>query len=279
MAGGLGEIGGFVNSQVGAVTSAPNAIADAVAEGAGAAAGAAIGTAGAVVGAAQGMTTMTEGTAQMAADIASQTIADITSFAMETLSNNLVAIITPPSLGDIMTHAGQVMGEYVKKNGPEEVGNLLIDQEKIAEIKEKLSITNALGSVVGSINDVVSKITEKINYYCGIVGNKVNEMKSHMAEGKDWLLDQMNKYTNEIKDCIEDFINDQTSALLEVKKRAIEGLGEAIGIGLGKAVVCIMKKTAKDVQDAIREKIQNVIVKAKALIGKALLNLWAKIGG
>ena len=103
---------------------------------------------------------------------------------------------------------------------------------------------------------------------------KEKEPRSFILEAKSVI----SKFVQHAKNGIKDFIDDNTLKLLEKKQQAIDGLGFAIGESLGKAVVTTTKKLCKNNLDKVREKLNNIVIKAKAKIGKTRMNLMAKIG-
>lgn len=260
------------------LTDSVSAIVDTTVGGAGQLIGTAVGTAGAIAGEVAGMPALIQGTAEFAADLAAQTIADITAFAMKTVTDRLLAIIKPPSIGDIMARAGKACLDYVAVHTGQELGALLINAEELTKLKQQLSIVEQVSKITGAITKTVNKVKKKIQEYTGVITKVVNEMKQHVAFGKEWLQDKCDLYSTDIKNGIGEFIDENTANILKVKEQAIEGLGIAIGESLGKIIVDAQKKVAKKAIDKIREKLNNIIIKAFAKIGKAKLNLMAKIG-
>lgn len=261
------------------LTGGVSAIVDTAAGGAGQLIGTAVGTAGAIAGQVAGMPALIQGTAEFAADLVSQTIADITAFAIQTVTDRLVAIIKPPSIGDIMAKAGQVCLDYIAIHTGQELSGLLINAEELTKLQQQFSIVDQVAKITGNITKTVNKVKKKIEDYTGVITKVVNEMKQHVAFGKEWLQDKCDLYSADIKDGIGEFIDENTANILKVKEQAIEGLGIAIGESLGKIVVDAQKKAAKKSIDKIREKTNNVTIQANAQIGKAKLNLMAKVGG
>ena len=95
---------------------------------------------------------------------------------------------------------------------------------------------------------------------------------------KIWLQDKVEDYSEDAKNGIKDFIDDNTLKLLEKKQQAIDGLGFAIGESLGKIIVDATKQLSKSKIDTLRENLNNTVIKANAEIGKARMNVMAKIG-
>lgn len=274
----LSNILGSAKSTYDTITNVPNVIADSLAVGAGQVVGTAMGNAGAIAGQVAGIPALVEGSAQFAADLVSMTITDITTFAAKCVADRLVALVMPPNIGEVMGKAAKVCADYIILNTKIEIANLLINSEETSKITQNLSIVNQVAKIANSITKATGKIKDFINDYLGNVQNIVNEMKNHIGNGKQWLQDKVNDYSEDIKNEIKDFIDENTLKLLEKKQQAIDGLGFAIGESLGKAVVTTTKKLFKNNLDKVREKLNNIVIKAKAKIGKTRMNLMAKIG-
>lgn len=274
----LSNILGSAKSTYDTITNAPNVIADSLAVGAGQVVGTAMGNAGAIAGQVAGMGALVEGSAQFAADLVSMAITDITSYATKCVADRLVALVMPPSIGEVMGKAAKVCADYIILNTKIEIANLLINSEETSKITQNLSIVNQVAKIANSITKATGKIKDFINDYLGNVQTIVNEMKNHIGNGKQWLQDKVDDYSEDIKNEIKDFIDENTLKLLEKKQQAIDGLGFAIGESLGKAVVTTTKKLFKNNLDKVREKLNNIIIIAKAKIGKIRMNIMAKIG-
>ena len=275
----VSNILGSVKSTYDTITNAPNVIADSLAVGTGQIVGTAIGNAGAIAGQVAGMPALVGGSTQFAADLVSMAITDITTYAGKCVADRLVALVTPPNIGEVMSTAGKVCLDYVVLNTKLEIGNLLTNSEEINKITQNSAIVNQVSKITKSITETTGKIKDFINDYSGNIQNIVNEMKNHIGNGRQWLQDKVDDYSEDVKNEIKDFIDDNTSKLLEKKQQAIDGLGFAIGESLGKAIVNTSKKRFKNNMDKVRENMNNVIISGKAKIGKAKLNLMAMIGG
>ena len=206
------------------------------------------------------------------------TITDITTFAAKCVADRLVALVMPPNIGEVMGKAAKVCADYIILNTKIEIANLLINSEETSKITQNLSIVNQVTKIANSITKATGKIKDFINDYLGNVQNIVNEMKNHIGNGKQWLQDKVDDYSEDIKNEIKDFIDENTLKLLEKKQQAIDGLGFAIGESLGKIIVDAVKKLAKSKIDTLRENLNNTVIKANADIGKARMNVMAKIG-
>ena len=278
-ASSLSDILGNAKAEYDAFKYAPDVIADSLAVGAGQVVGTAIGNAGAIAGQVAGMPALVEGSAQFAMDLASMTITDITTYATQYVADRLVALIMPPSIGEVMATATKVCSDYVAIHTTEEIAGLLINSEETNKLMQNFSIVNQISNITKTITEKTGKIQDFINDYSGNIQNIINEMKNHIGNGRQWLQDKVDDYSEDVKNEIKDFIDDNTSKLLEKKQQAIDGLGFAIGESLGKAIVNTSKKRFKNNMDKVRENMNNVIISGKAKIGKAKLNLMAMIGG
>ena len=274
----LSDILGNAKAEYDAFKYAPDVIADSLAVGAGQVVGTAIGNAGAIAGQVAGMPALVEGSAQFAMDLASMTITDITTYATQDVADRLVALIMPPSIGEVMATASQVCLDYVAIHTTEEISGLLINSEETNKLMQNFSIVNQISNITKTITEKTGKIQDFINDYSGNIQNIINEMKNHIGNGKQWLQDKVNDYSEDIKNEIKDFIDENTLKLLEKKQQAIDGLGFAIGESLGKIIVDATKKIAKKRIDKLRENLNNTVIKANADIGKARMNVMAKIG-
>ena len=274
----LSNILGNARAEADALKYAPDVIADSLAVGAGQVVGTAIGNAGAIAGQVAGMPALVEGSAQFAMDLASMTITDITTYATQYVADRLVALIMPPSIGEVMATATKVCSDYVAIHTTEEIAGLLINSEETNKLMQNFSIVNQISNITKSITEKTGKIQDFINDYSVNIQNIINEMKNHIGNGRQWLQDKVEDYSEDAKNGIKDFIDDNTLKLLEKKQQAIDGLGFAIGESLGKAVVTTTKKLFKNNLDKVREKLNNIIIIAKAKIGKIRMNIMAKIG-
>ena len=274
----LSNILGSARAEADALKYTPDVIADSLAVGAGQVVGTAIGNAGAIAGQVAGMGALVEGSAQFAADLVSMAITDITTYAAKCVADRLVALVMPPNIGEVMGKAAKVCADYIILNTKIEIANLLINSEETSKITQNLSIVNQVAKIANSITKATGKIKDFINDYLGNVQTIVNEMKNHIGNGKQWLQDKVDDYSEDIKNEIKDFIDDNTSKLLEKKQQAIDGLGFAIGESLGKIIVDATKKIAKKRIDKLRENLNNTVIKANADVGKARMNVMAKIG-
>ena len=277
-ASSLSDILGSAKSIYDTITNAPDVIADSLAVGAGQVVGTAIGNAGAIAGQVAGMPALVEGSAQFAMDLASMTITDITTYATQYVADRLVALIMPPSIGEVMATATKVCSDYVAIHTTEEIAGLLINSEETNKLMQNFSIVNQISNITKTITEKTGKIQDFINDYSGNIQNIINEMKNHIGAGRQWLQDKVEDYSEDAKNGIKDFIDDNTLKLLEKKQQAIDGLGFAIGESLGKIIVDANKKIVKKNIDKLRENLNNTIIKANADIGKARMNVMAKIG-
>ena len=274
----VSNILGSAKSTYDTITNAPNVVADSLAVGAGQVVGTAIGNAGAIAGQVAGMPALVEGSAQFAMDLASMTITDITTYATQYVADRLVALIMPPSIGEVMATATKVCSDYVAIHTTEEIAGLLINSEETNKLMQNFSIVNQISNITKTITEKTGKIQDFINDYSGNIQNIINEMKNHIGNGRQWLQDKVEDYSEDAKNGIKDFIDDNTLKLLEKKQQAIDGLGFAIGESLGKIIVDAVKKLAKSKIDTLRENLNNTVIKANADIGKARMNVMAKIG-
>ena len=224
------------------------------------------------------MPALVEGSAQFAMDLASMTITDITTYATQYVADRLVALIMPPSIGEVMATASKVCLDYVAIHTTEEISGLLINSEETNKLMQNFSIVNQISNITKSITEKTGKIQDFINDYSGNIQNIINEMKNHIGAGRQWLQDKVEDYSEDAKNGIKDFIDDNTLKLLEKKQQAIDGLGFAIGESLGKIIVDATKQLAKSKIDKLRENLNNTVIKANADIGKARMNVMAKIG-
>ena len=274
----LSKILGNAKAEADALKYAPDVIADSLAVGAGQVVGTAIGNAGAIAGQVAGMPALVEGSAQFAMDLASMTITDITTYATQYVADRLVALIMPPSIGEVMATATKVCSDYVAIHTTEEIAGLLINSEETNKLMQNFSIVNQISNITKTITEKTGKIQDFINDYSGNIQNIINEMKNHIGAGRQWLQDKVEDYSEDAKNGIKDFIDDNTLKLLEKKQQAIDGLGFAIGESLGKIIVDATKQLAKSKIDTLRENLNNTVIKANAYIGKARMNVMAKIG-
>ena len=274
----VSNILGSVKSTYDTITNAPNVVADSLAVGTGQIVGTAIGNAGAIAGQVAGMPALVEGSAQFAMDLASMTITDITTYATQYVADRLVALIMPPSIGEVMATATKVCSDYVAIHTTEEIAGLLINSEETNKLMQNFSIVNQISNITKSITEKTGKIQDFINDYSVNIQNIINEMKNHIGNGRQWLQDKVEDYSEDAKNGIKDFIDDNTLKLLEKKQQAIDGLGFAIGESLGKIIVDATKQLAKSKIDTLRENLNNTVIKANADIGKARMNVMAKIG-
>lgn len=275
----LSNMLGTARAESDALTNIPNVVADSLAVGVGQAVGTAIGNAGAIAGQVAGMPALVEGSTQFAADLVSMAITDITTYAGQCVADRLVALVMPPNIGEVMSTAGQVCLDYVILNTKLEIGNLLTNSEETNKTTQNSAIVDQVSKITTSITEKTGKIKDFINDYSGNIQNIVNEMKNHVGNGRQWLQDKVDDYSEDVKNEIKDFIDENTIKLLEKKQQAINGLGFAIGESLGKAIVNTSKKRFKNNMDKVRENMNNVIIGAKAKIGKAKLNIMATLGG
>ncbi|MBO5003745.1 MAG: hypothetical protein J6D03_00460 [Clostridia bacterium] len=260
------------------ILNAPATIMNAGVVGAGQIAGSVIGGAGALYGRAVGSIQMIEGTASFAVDLVTQTIEDVTTYALTSVADRIIDVIKPPSIGEITSKAAKVAKDYVAREMKEEVKELLVNKEEQSEKKQKTNIIGVINNVTTTINNTTSKIKGYVDGYIEGSGNDIKMIQGYMGLGKDWLSDRCNEYSEDAKAVIAEYIDDQAYKILSRKQQTVDNLATSLGESMGKKIVNIQRELVKKQTDAIREKTNNVTIKAKAKVGKALLNLWAKVG-
>lgn len=266
-------------NNISVAASAPSVIADAAAAGAGNVIGTGIGVAGGLVGQAAGLQNLAEGCAEMAADLVSNAAADIVAHAGETLASNLIAVVKPPNFGDVTKRAAQAAMKVINEEMKDEMESILSSSEKKAEKDTNKSFEEQVGGVANSITKETGKVSSKIQELGGEAQKILEGAKKYAGMGEEWMQRTVNKYTESINSSVDDFINGESSKLLDAKQKAVDSMGDSLGQSIGKTTVKLMGKKNKDAADQVREKKSNVVTKAKAKVGKALLNLLAKIGG
>ena len=266
-------------NNISVAASAPSVIADAAAAGAGNVIGTGIGVAGGLVGQAAGLQNLAEGCAEMAADLVANAAADIVAHAGETLASNLIAVVKPPSLGDVTKRAAQAAMKVINEEMKDEMESILSSSEKKAEKDTNKSFEEQVGGVANSITKETGKVSSKIQELGGEAQKVLEKVKKYAGMGEEWMQKNTEKYKESINSSVDDFINGESSKLLDAKQKAIDSMGDSLGQSIGKTTVKLMGKKNKDAADKVRENKSNVITKAKAKVGKALLNLLAKIGG
>ena len=215
--------------------------------------------------------------ADIASKISNMLISQVTSFASSYVGEKIGDLMTPPSMGDIMSSATDKMQQYIKK--PDEImQDALTTEESKHDEKEKKNMQQSLDNYKENVSSQVSDVKDKVQGFVEKAQEWVKPISSYISQGPRWVETEVNNIANNVMGDIEGQVSMRFDKLQEEKQKFVDGMSDKWA---QKQAQKINEKTYDMTYDKLKRVDQLKQKASNVALGKAkeaLCDMKAKMG-
>ena len=221
------------------------------------------------------------GAAQLATEVGpqlvAQVVASVTTNAAAKVGQALGEVLAPPSIADISAKAASAINNYVMSAG-DLMKELLADSEDNQDNAQLDNMKKSCDETYSEISAKAANMKKKVDELLGPVEEQCQKITAYIIQGPEWVTRKLNWIEEEANKNVNEFIDTQKQQILDKKNGFIESQAEGLAQRKAEIINQETRKKLKKQIDEIKILKEKAIIKAKALVGKALLNLMATLG-
>lgn len=181
------------------------------------------------------------------------------------VGNHVNAITTWPA--KVQSYAMAYFNTYKMSVG-DVLKNLLEAAEDRSKKESEKNKESKMSKFISNMKTKMNSVTSDINEYVSIGTSYIQMVTSYIANGPDWVTDQIDKQLGNLCETAENAVNKQWEKDKNIYNESAKNTGDAIGAEM----VERYNKTLQKSQEKMLKKIENnkkiALAKAAALLGK-----------